>query len=88
MILVMWSGGLDSTGALFKLLTESKEPLHVHHIDIQNAEKRFIPEQYAVANISKIFKQGYFKIYFINQVFFTKWVGKNTELRKLLVEAF
>lgn len=53
----MWSGGLDSTGVLYKLLTESKELLHVHHIDIQNAEKRSIPEKYAVANISKIFKQ-------------------------------
>lgn len=50
-ILVMFSGGLDSTGALYRLLTETDSQLHVHHIDIQNIENRWIPERYATAKI-------------------------------------
>lgn len=51
MILVMFSGGLDSTGVLYKFLKETNEPIHVHHIDIQNLENRWIPERYAVSRV-------------------------------------
>lgn len=30
--LVMWSGGLDSTYALVRLLTETRDEIHVHHV--------------------------------------------------------
>ncbi len=43
----MFSGGLDSTAMLVQLLTESDEPLRVHHIHLQNAEGRSAAEQAA-----------------------------------------
>lgn len=51
MKLVMLSGGLDSTAALYKLLTETKDPLHVHHIVLRNVEYRWEAEMRAVAQI-------------------------------------
>lgn len=44
----MYSGGLDSTAALLKLLTEDSDPLHVHHIRLRNRERRDRAEQDAV----------------------------------------
>jgi 7-cyano-7-deazaguanine synthase in queuosine biosynthesis len=38
--LAMFSGGLDSTAMLVQLLGESDEPLRVHHIHMENAERR------------------------------------------------
>lgn len=47
----MFSGGLDSTAMLVKLLTESDEPLRVHHIHMRNAEGRDAAERTAVQAI-------------------------------------
>ncbi len=47
----MFSGGLDSTAVLFRLLTESEEDLRVHHIRMQNREARADAEQAAVDSI-------------------------------------
>ena len=48
----MFSGGLDSTAMLVKLLAEPREEmrdeLHVHHIRMINKEKRDLAEQRAV----------------------------------------
>jgi 7-cyano-7-deazaguanine synthase in queuosine biosynthesis len=49
--LVMFSGGLDSTAMLVKLLTQSEEPLRVHHIRMANREQRAEAEQAAVERI-------------------------------------
>jgi 7-cyano-7-deazaguanine synthase in queuosine biosynthesis len=49
--LAMLSGGLDSTAMLVRLLTESDEPLRVHHIHMDNAERRAAAEQAAVEAI-------------------------------------
>lgn len=46
--LVMFSGGLDSTAMLVKLLTTSADELRVHHIRMINKEKRDLAEQRAV----------------------------------------
>lgn len=46
--LVMFSGGLDSTAALYKLLTESADELHVHHVHLVNRDGRAIAERDAV----------------------------------------
>ena len=46
--LVMFSGGLDSTAMLVKLLAESADELRVHHIRMINKEKRDLAEQRAV----------------------------------------
>jgi 7-cyano-7-deazaguanine synthase in queuosine biosynthesis len=47
----MYSGGLDSTAMLVKLLAESKDELRVHHIRMQNREGRAQAEQSAVERI-------------------------------------
>ena len=49
--LVMFSGGLDSTAMLVKLLTQSKDELRVHHIRMVNREGRAGAEQAAVEAI-------------------------------------
>jgi tRNA(Ile)-lysidine synthase TilS/MesJ len=49
--LVMFSGGLDSTAMLVKLLEETKDELRVHHIRMANKEGRAEAEQAAVERI-------------------------------------
>src|SRR6476661_2899989 len=49
--LVMFSGGLDSTAMLVKLLRESHDDLRVHHIRMANREGRDGAEQRAVESI-------------------------------------
>lgn len=61
-ILVMFSGGLDSTGMLWKLI-HSDAPLHIHHMNLINREKRALAESKSVSKIldcvSKIKEFGY-----------------------------
>ena len=47
----MFSGGLDSTAMLVKLLEETKDELRVHHIRMANKEGRDDAEQRAVGAI-------------------------------------
>lgn len=49
--LIMLSGGIDSTGLLFKYLTETNDPIHVHHIRMVNREDRFQAEDISVKYI-------------------------------------
>jgi 7-cyano-7-deazaguanine synthase in queuosine biosynthesis len=49
--LVMFSGGLDSTAMLVKLLRETHDELRVHHIRLANREGRDAAEQRAVQSI-------------------------------------
>lgn len=49
--LVMFSGGLDSTAVLVRLLTETDDDLRVHHIRMENLEARAEAEQRAVESI-------------------------------------
>lgn len=49
--LVMFSGGLDSTAMLFKLLNETRDALRVHHVRLINREGRARAEQDAVESI-------------------------------------
>ena len=51
MKIYMLSGGIDSTGLLYKLLKESEEFIHVHHIRIVNCEVRDEAEDRAVKKI-------------------------------------
>ncbi len=58
-ILLQLSGGLDSIGCLFKLLTEPKYAqydIYVHHTKLINAENRMVAEQLAVGSILAWFK--------------------------------
>ena len=47
----MFSGGIDSTAMLVKLLTEDADELRVHHIHMQNREGRDEAERRAVDSI-------------------------------------
>ncbi len=49
--LLMFSGGLDSTAALVRLLTETRDEIRVHHIRMHNREGRADAEQRAVDSI-------------------------------------
>ena len=49
--LVMFSGGLDSTAMLVKLLLQTEEELRVHHIRMANREERADAEQQAAERI-------------------------------------
>jgi 7-cyano-7-deazaguanine synthase in queuosine biosynthesis len=49
--LLMFSGGLDSTGALWTLLKDTKYKLHLHHLHLINKEQRAAAEHQAVVNI-------------------------------------
>ena len=49
--LVMFSGGLDSTAMLVKLLAQSEHELRVHHIRMANREQRAPAEQAAAERI-------------------------------------
>lgn len=57
----MFSGGLDSTACLRKLLTEdeySGYKIHVHHIHIINVENRHAAESIAVSRIVEYFDKN------------------------------
>jgi 7-cyano-7-deazaguanine synthase in queuosine biosynthesis len=63
-ILLMFSGGLDSTGVLYKLLTEKEYEeydIHVHHIQLKNRENRNRAESIAIENIKKYLKTNNFR---------------------------
>jgi 7-cyano-7-deazaguanine synthase in queuosine biosynthesis len=49
-ILFMYTGGLDSTTLLYKLLQETNCNYHVHHVHIRNKERRARVEQFAALN--------------------------------------
>jgi len=52
-ILVMWSGGIDSTYTLAKLLKETDLKILAHHIFLKNCENRHLSEQYAVQKLGE-----------------------------------
>lgn len=54
-ILLMFSGGLDSTGAFWKLI-ENQEKIHVHHMNLKNIENRYLAENIATKNIIEYMK--------------------------------
>jgi 7-cyano-7-deazaguanine synthase in queuosine biosynthesis len=57
--LVMFSGGIDSTAMLVKLLCEGTDELRVHHIHMQNREGRDAAEQRAVNAILSWCREHY-----------------------------
>ena len=50
-VIVLFSGGIDSTLALYKCLTEYDLGVHVHHVVIKNCENRYKPESIACEQI-------------------------------------
>ena len=66
-ILAMYSGGLDSLGMVYKLLTEDEYKdydIHIHHVHNKNIEKRWRAESIAVDLATKELKRlGYMFAY-------------------------
>ena len=66
-ILAMYSGGLDSLGMVYKLLTESEYAdykIHVHHVHNKNVENRHRAEAIAVDLATKELRRlGYDFVY-------------------------
>jgi 7-cyano-7-deazaguanine synthase in queuosine biosynthesis len=66
-ILAMYSGGLDSLGMVYKLLTEEEYKdyaVHIHHVHNKNVEKRWRAEAVAVEHTVKELRQlGYNFVY-------------------------
>jgi 7-cyano-7-deazaguanine synthase in queuosine biosynthesis len=58
-MLLMFSGGLDSTGALWQLLQNKENKIHLHHLYLLNKEKRAEAEQKAVRNILSYISKSY-----------------------------
>jgi tRNA(Ile)-lysidine synthase TilS/MesJ len=58
-ILLMFSGGLDSTGALWQLLQNKENKIHLHHLYLLNKEQRAEAEQRSVRNILSYVSQSY-----------------------------
>jgi len=57
--LVMFSGGLDSTAMLVRLLRDGDDELRVHHIRMLNRERRAEAEQQAVERIVAYCRERY-----------------------------
>jgi 7-cyano-7-deazaguanine synthase in queuosine biosynthesis len=57
--LVMFSGGMDSTAMLVKLLTQSQDELRVHHVRMANREMRARAEGDAAERIVAYCRQRY-----------------------------
>ncbi len=59
--LVMLSGGIDSTAALLRVINNPKVygQIHVHHINIQNVEYRWVAEAKAVKNVLEYIRRNY-----------------------------
>ena len=66
-VLLMFSGGLDSTGALWQLLQNKENIVHLHHLYLVNKENRAEAEQRSIRNIllyiSKYYKVEYSESY-------------------------
>jgi len=61
-LLVMFSGGIDSTGALYKALKEYKHlKVYAHHVHLINSKNRYKPEALACKNICNYLRDNGFE---------------------------
>ena len=79
-ILAMYSGGLDSLGMVYKLLTDDEYKdydIHIHHVHNKNVEQRHRAEAIAVDIALKEFKALGFKIAYSESEIDTVPFGRN-----------
>ena len=77
-ILCMYSGGLDSTGALYSLLTKPEYNdynIHVHHMHLGNIENRAGAERQAVKNCINWFKDNCREFHYDSSVYEYNFMG-------------
>lgn len=76
----MYSGGLDSLGMVYKLLTEPEYKdykLHIHHIHQDNVENRAQAEAGAVSeSLTELKRQGFSFVYSESQISTLPFNGK------------
>ncbi len=53
---LMFSGGIDSTGALYRLLTKTNNHIIAHHVNFINRENRYLVEKFTCDNIVNYLK--------------------------------
>lgn len=86
--LLMLSGGLDSTGALWQLLQNKEQKVHIHHLYLLNKQNRAEAEQRSVKNIllylSKLYKFKYSESYH-EYPFYSYIENINTETEEVKV---
>ena len=79
-ILAMYSGGLDSLGMVYKLLTDSEYKdyvLHIHHVHNRNVEHRNQAESVVVERVLKELEQlGFSFIYSESEIASQPYNGK------------
>lgn len=85
-ILLMFSGGLDSTYLLYHLLKETKNPIHVHHISFRvKPEPRWEAEDDACRKIVEYCKKNYRDFDYSESKYefmdFDKYLGKDTDIQ-------
>ena len=80
-ILLMFSGGVDSLGCLYLLLTEDKYKdyeILVYHIHMKNVENRAIAEHVAVTKIIKYLKENNYRDFmFMDSIFESHVINTN-----------
>jgi 7-cyano-7-deazaguanine synthase in queuosine biosynthesis len=64
--LLMFSGGLDSTGAFWQLM-QDKQNIHVHHMHLKNVEQRWTAESKSTADIVELYEEHRF--FFIFRIY-------------------
>ena len=65
-VLLMFSGGVDSLGALYLLLTDEKYKdynIHVHHLHLHNIEQRHYAEKDSVDKIVQYLKDNQYRVF-------------------------
>lgn len=71
-ILAMYSGGLDSLGMVYKLLTEDQYrdyAVHIHHVHNKNVENRWRAEQLAVDTaLKELTRLGFDFVYSASEI--------------------
>lgn len=76
----MYSGGLDSLGMIYKLLTDPEYKdykLHIHHIHQDNVENRATAEAVSVGKaLAELKKQGFSFVYSESQISTLPFNGK------------
>jgi len=79
-ILAMYSGGLDSLGMVYKLLTDDEYKdykLHIHHVHQDNVENRAQAEAVSVSKaLAELKKQGFSFVYSESQISTLPFNGK------------
>ena len=63
-VLILLSGGVDSVGMLYRILSENKCRVYVYHVNMENRERRHEAESKAVKKTVKILQDMGYKFHY------------------------